>query len=83
MSDEKIHILVNNLPSDVTEEDIYDAFADLDFELDVKLVPGEKMLAQVSFSGMTRTMADKLAQRINGMFWREHTLQAYVPLFFK
>jgi hypothetical protein len=37
----------------------------------------------VGFDGMTRVIAEKLAERIKGMPWEGRTLNAYVPLFFK
>jgi hypothetical protein len=80
---ERMHILVGNLPPDITVEDIQDALADLDFDIEVTLSPGDRTTAQITFAGMTRTAAEGLAEQINGRFWRERTLQAYVPLFFK
>lgn len=80
---ERMHILVGNLPAEITEEDIQDALADLDFDIEVKLSSGERTTAQITFPGMTRTVAEGLAAQINGRFWRERTLEAYVPLFFK
>lgn len=82
---ENIAILVGNLPSDVQEDDVLDALEGLGYELSVSLKregDAEKVLAVVRFDGMTRGVAEKLAQRIQGMLWRDRTLTAYVPLFF-
>ncbi len=80
---ERMHILVGNLPPDITAEDIEDALSDLEFDIQVKLSPGDRATAQITFQGMTRGVAEELATLINGRFWRERTLEAYVPLFFK
>lgn len=84
--DDNIAVLVGNLPEDIVEDDLHDAFEGLGYELDIKLVregAEERVTAIVRFEGMTRAVADKLAGRIKGMSWRGRTLQAYVPLFMK
>lgn len=84
--DESIAVLVGNLPPDIDEDDLQDAFEGLGYELDIKLVregSEERVTAVVRFEGMTRVVADQLAARIKGMLWRDRTLQAYVPLFMK
>lgn len=84
--DENIAVLVGNLPPEIDEDDLQDAFEGLGYELDIKLVregAEERVTAIVRFEGMTRAVADKLADRIKGMRWRGRTLTAYVPLFMK
>lgn len=79
-----IHILVGNLPPDVVEEDIVDALEPLGYDLSISLNregSADKVTAVVKFEGMTRNTAEKLADRINGMPWRDRYLRAYVPLF--
>jgi hypothetical protein len=87
MSDnERLHILVGNLPPDVSEDEIQEALADLGFELTVRLFregSAERVTAQLTFAGMTRGVAEKLAARLNGRQYRGRVLKAYVPLFFK
>jgi hypothetical protein len=83
---EDIHILVSNLPPDVVEEDIADALENLGYDLSVSLAregSADRVTAVVRFDGMTRRTAETLADRINGMPWRDRILRAYVSLFFK
>lgn len=85
MTDSKdISILVSNLPPDVAEEDVEDALEHLGYDLSVSLVregSPDKVTAVIKFSGMTRSTAQTLADRIDGMPWRNRYLRAYVPLF--
>ena len=83
---ENIAVLIGNLPPQVTEDDLQDALEGLGYDLEVKLSregSEEKVTAIVRFDGMTRAIAEKLAERIKGMPWQGRTLNAYVPLFFK
>ncbi len=83
---ENIAVLIGNLPPQVTEDDLQDALEGLGYDLEVKLSregSAEKVTAIVRFDGMTRAIAEKLAERIKGMPWQGRTLTAYVPLFFK
>ncbi len=81
-----IGILIGNLPPDVTEEDILDALEGLEYDLKVtipRVGNEDRVTAIVRFDGMTRHIAEKLADRISGMPWRDRTLKAYVPLLFE
>jgi hypothetical protein len=83
---ENIAVLIGNLPPQVTEDDLQDALAGLGYDLDIKLNregSAEKVTAIVRFDGMTRAIADKFAERIEGMLWKGRSLNAYVPLLFK
>jgi hypothetical protein len=79
-----MHILVSNLPPDVTEERLQAAFAEAGLKVTVKLNregDPDKVTAIVESPDMDRPSADRLAARIRGMQYDGHTLNAYVPLF--
>jgi hypothetical protein len=79
-----IRILLANLPPEVTEEDIGDALEQLGYDLSITVVregSADRVSAVIRFEGMTRNTAETLAERINGMPWRDRILRAYVPLF--
>lgn len=83
---EKIAVLVGNLPPSIDEDDLQDALEGLGYELEIELVREgneERVTAVVRFDGMTRIAAEKLAEKIKGRVWHGRTLNAYVPLFFK
>lgn len=84
--EDSIAVLVGNLPPDVHEDDLHDAFEGLGYELDIKLVREgneERVTAVVRFDGITRGVAEQLAQQINGRISKGRELKAYVPLFMK
>lgn len=84
--DDQIAVLVGNLPPEVHEDDLQDAFEGLGYELDIKLVregDENRVTAVVRFDGMTRNVAEQLVERIKGRVWQGRTLNAYVPLFMK
>lgn len=84
--DENIAVLVGNLPPEVHEDDLHDAFEGLGYELNVKLVregDEQRVTAIVRFDGMTRGAAEQLAEKINGRIAQGRELRAYVPLFMK
>lgn len=84
--EEKIAVLVGNLPPSVDEDDLQDALEGLGYELEIELVregSEERVTAVVRFDGMTRIAAEQLADKIKGRVWHGRTLNAYVPLFFK
>ncbi len=79
-----MHILVSNLPAEVTEEGLQEAFAKAGLNATVMLSregDASKVTAIVESADMDRPAADRLAARINGMLYEGHKLSAYVPLF--
>ena len=84
--EDRIAVLVGNLPPEVNEDDLQDALEGLGYELEIKLIregSEERVTAVVRFDGMTRGVADQLAERIKGTIWQGRALHAYVPLFMK
>lgn len=84
--DDRIAVLVGNLPPEVHEDDLQDAFEGLGYDLEIKLIREgneERVTAVVRFDGMTRGVAEQLAERIKGRFSQGRALTAYVPLFMK
>lgn len=83
---EKIAVVIGNLPADVTVEDLEDGLEGFGYDIEVSLSRDDKddqLIAIVRFEGMTRGLADRLADRIKGVPLRGKTLTAYVPLFWK
>jgi hypothetical protein len=83
---DNIAILIGNLPSEISEDDIVDALESLDCEMEVSLSregDADRVTAVVRFAGMTRASAEKLAAQIRTIPWRGRLLNAYVPMFFK
>jgi hypothetical protein len=79
-----MHILVSNLPADVSEERLQEVFAKAGLNATIKLNregDASKVTAVVESPDMDRPAADRLAARINGMQYEGHKLSAYVPLF--
>lgn len=81
---DEIRVALGNLPPDVTEDDIHDELEHLGYEFEIFLERSgneDRVTAVITFDGMTRNAAKKLAQQLNGMLYRDRTLRAYVPLF--
>lgn len=85
MSDnDEIRVALGNLPPDVTEEDIHDELEHLGYEFTIFFERSgneDRVTAVITFDGMTRNAAKKLAEQLNGMIYRDRTLRSYVPLF--
>lgn len=79
-----IHIVIANLPSGVTAEGVKTRFEKRGLNGAITLLrdgdPG-KVTAIVETEGMDRIVADQIAYRIDGVFFRGRRLQSYVPLF--
>jgi histidyl-tRNA synthetase len=78
-------ILVGNLPADVTVDEISQVLAEAGIE-QVKITlnnegDASKVAAVLAVEGADRATVDRVAQKINGMRYRERTLTAYAPLF--
>jgi histidyl-tRNA synthetase len=78
-------ILVGNLPADVTVDEISEVLAEAGIE-QVKITlnnegDANKVAAVLAVEGADRATVDRVAQKINGMRYRERTLTAYAPLF--
>jgi histidyl-tRNA synthetase len=78
-------ILVGNLPADVTVDEISQVLAEAGIE-QVKITlnnegDANKVAAVLAVEGADRATVDRVAQKINGMRYRERTLTAYAPLF--
>jgi histidyl-tRNA synthetase len=78
-------ILVGNLPADVTVDEISEVLAEAGIE-QVKITlnnegDANKVAAVLALEGADRATVDRVAQKINGMRYRERTLTAYAPLF--
>lgn len=78
-------ILIGNLPADVTVEEITQVLAKAGIE-QVKITlnnegDASRVAAVLALEDTDRATADRVAQKINGVRYREHTLSAYVPLF--
>ena len=81
---DEIRVAIGNLPADITEEDLQEDLEHLGYDLRVRLErsgSAERVTAVITFEGMTRTTAEKLAEQLDGMPYRDRTLRAYVPLF--
>ena len=79
-----ISVLVGNLPPDITSEDLEEDLEMLGYELEIHIERAgnsDKVTAVITFEGMTRNTAEALADRLNGMPYRDRVLRAYVPLF--
>lgn len=82
--DNEIRVALGNLPPDVTEEDIHEELEHLGYELTIHLERAgneDRVTAVIAFDGMTRRAAEKLAEQLDGMSYRDRYLRAYVPLF--
>lgn len=80
----EITVALGNLPPDVTDEDIHEELEHLGYELSIHMERSgneDRVTAIITFDGMTRNAAEKLAEQLNGMLYRDRTLRAYVPLF--
>jgi RNA recognition motif-containing protein len=81
---EEIRVAVGNLPPEITEEDLQEDLEHLGYDLSIHLErsgSNDRVTAVIMFEGMTRTTAEKLADQLDGMPYRDRTLRAYVPLF--
>ena len=77
-----MRIVIENLPQDVTEEKIREAFASHQFGQvgEIKLIKeGSAPAALIEVD--TRQQADALVRRINGHFYKGRNLAAWVPLW--
>ena len=79
-----IHIVIANLPPGVTVEGVKTRFGERGLCGAITLLrdgnPG-KVTAIFEVENMDRIVADQIAYRIDGMFFRGRRLQSYVPLF--
>ena len=81
---EEIRVALGNLPPEITEEDLQEDLKHLGYDLSIHLQrsgSNNRVTAVLMFEGMTRTTAEKLADQLDGMPYRDRTLRAYVPLF--
>jgi len=75
-----MHIVIGNLPDDVSEEGIREAlspFAPVD---KIKLLKESGTPSALIDTELTRADAEALANRINGRIYQGRELRAWVPL---
>ena len=79
-----MHIVVSNLPPEVTAEGIRARFEELGLAAQIILNhegdPG-KVTAIIESDDLDRPAADQIAERIDGALYNGRRLHAYVPLF--
>jgi RecJ-like exonuclease len=79
-----MHIVIANLPPEVTSEGIKARLEALGVSAEITLNhEGDptKVIAIVESEALERIAADQIAWRINGAIYHGRRLQAYVPLF--
>ncbi len=79
-----IHIVIANLPPEVTPEGVQTRFARLGIATAVILNregDPHKVTALIQSEGLDRPAADEIASKIDGAFYHGRRLHAYVPLF--
>lgn len=75
-----MRIVIQNLPKDVTEEEIREALSRWAHVGEIKLIrEGSAPLTIVEAS--TRELADSLVRHINGHFYKGKMIAAWVPLW--
>lgn len=75
-----MHIVVGNLPDDVTEDGIREALKAFAPVESIKLVKESGTPSAVIEMEMSRPAADALAKRIHGRIYQGRDLRAWVPL---
>lgn len=79
-----MHIVIANLPPEVTPEGVQARLARMGINTEVILSregDPHKVTAVVAADELDRPAADEIASKIDGVFYRGRRLQAYVPLF--
>ena len=75
-----MHIVVGNLPDDVTEDGIREALKAFAPVESIKLVKESGTPSAIIEMEMSRPAADALAKRIHGRIYQGRDLRAWVPL---
>ncbi|WP_295392223.1 hypothetical protein [uncultured Thiodictyon sp.] len=79
-----MHIVIANLPPEITAEGIQARMRALGTNAQITLNhegDPSKVTAIIDSAGLERTAADQIAWRINGAIYQGRRLHAYVPLF--
>ena len=78
-------IIVGNLPADVSVDELTKILTEAGVEQVAITLNNEgdsqRVAAVLSFDGIDRPTADRIADRLNGTRDRDRTLRAYVSLF--
>lgn len=74
-----VHIVIGNLPDDVTEEGIREALSAFASADKIRLAKDSGTPSAVIDVELSRAAADSLAQRINGRSYHGRVLRAWVP----
>ena len=76
---QQIHIVIGNLPDDVTEEGIREALSSFAQANKIRLGNESGTPTPLIDVGISRAQAESLAQRINGRSYQGRVLRAWVP----
>ena len=76
---QQIHIIIGNLPDDVTEEGIRDALSSFASTDKIRLANDSGTPTAMIDVDMPRAQAETLAARINGRSYQGRLLRAWVP----
>jgi RNA recognition motif-containing protein len=76
---QQVHIVIGNLPDDVTEEGIREALSSFAQADKIRLVNESGTPTALIDVEMSRAQAESLAHRINGRSYQGRLLRAWVP----
>ncbi|MDM0106977.1 RNA-binding protein [Variovorax sp. J22R24] len=76
---QQTHIVIGNLPDDVTEEGIREALSSFAQADKIRLANESGTPTALIDVEMSRAQAESLAQRINGRSYEGRVLRAWVP----
>lgn len=76
---QQVHIVIGNLPDDVTEEGIREALSAFAQADKIRLANESGTPTALIDVDMPRAQAEALAQRINGRSYQGRVLRAWVP----
>lgn len=76
---QQVHIVIGNLPDDVTEDGIREALSSFAQADKIRLVHESGTPTALIDVEMPRAQAESLAQRINGRSYQGRVLRAWVP----
>ena len=77
--EQQVHIVVGNLPDDVTEEGIREALSAFAAADDIRLANESGTPSALIDVRMSKPQAEALAARINGRSYQGRVLRAWVP----
>ncbi|MEJ8824581.1 RNA-binding protein [Variovorax humicola] len=77
---QQLHIVIGNLPDDITEDGIREALSSFAKADKIRLAnESGTPTALIDVVEMSRAQAESLAQRINGRSYQGRVLRAWVP----